>query len=137
MLVSKPSSSDSSGCLLITTAYSKHQHWFTDFSTVVPLASLDHRCLCAVASTSPGVVTLTINMSFQSTMNFLTMYAVQHPLPPSGKSSNFSCLQKPIHHNLPVTAVSSLVWPGYVIWTHDRSPCLYSAAPQSLSFDGD
>ena len=48
-------------------------------------------------------------------MNFKTMYAVQHLLPPSGKNLKLTCLQKTICHSLPVIPDSSLVLPDSVI----------------------
>ena len=44
MLTLHPSLSDSTGCLSITAACSKSQHWFINFYTVVLLAILDHPC---------------------------------------------------------------------------------------------
>ena len=31
-----------------------------------------------------------------------------------GQEQGTACLQKPIHHSLPLTPVSSLGWPGFV-----------------------
>ena len=44
-ILSHPSSTNSTGCLLITTACSKLLRWSTNYSTVAPLAILDHSCL--------------------------------------------------------------------------------------------
>ena len=58
-------------------------------------------------------------------MIFLMMYAVQHLLPPSGKSSKRTSLQKPTGHSLTVTPLSScLTWLCY--WTYDYSVCFCS-----------
>ena len=40
---------------------------------------------------------------------------MQHLLPTSGKSSQFTCLQKTIHYCIPVTFTSSLVWHASVV----------------------
>ena len=61
ILVSHLSQNDSTGCLSITTSSSNLQNYFTNFSTVILLAILDHPRLIAAAPTVPGIVALTIN----------------------------------------------------------------------------
>ena len=80
-----------------------------------------HSSVSALTPTVPGIVTLIVNtlqflhstqqstsqsnilaivfplMLLRSRMNSLMMCAVKHQLPPSGKSSKLTCLQKPIH----------------------------------------
>ena len=106
---------------------------------MVLLPILNRFCLSAVAPIVPGVVTLIVNtlhflnsthpslsksdslaivlplMLLRSGMNSPVMCATQLQLPPSGKSSELTWLQRSIHHSLQCHPCVSLVWPGYVI----------------------
>ena len=116
-----------------TVVSSKLQHWFINFYTVVLLPISKFSCLSAVVPIVPGVVTLIINMLqflrfthqrlsqsnilaivlplmlLRSGINALMMCAAHHKLPPSGKSSKLTCLEKPIHHSTPCQPCVSLV----------------------------
>ena len=48
-------------------------------------------------------------MALRSGVNFLMMCVVQYQLPPSGKSSKLTCMQKPIRHSFPCHPCVSLV----------------------------
>ena len=95
---------------------------FYRFYIEVPLPILNHSCLSAVIPIVPDIVTLIVNtlqllhsthpslsqsnilaivlplVLLRSGMNSLIMCTVHHPLPPSGKSSKLTCLQR---HSLP------------------------------------
>ena len=101
---------------------------------MILLPTLDQSLLFGVVPTVPGLVTLIVNItcfinitksnphsaSHPNTLvlvlflmlprfgvTFLILYTVPYIiLPPSGKSSNLTCLQKPIFHSLPVIPLS-------------------------------
>ena len=138
MLMLHPFYRNSTGCLLSTVVFSKLQHLCINFCIVVLLLISNRSCLLVVVPIVLGIVTqiantlqflLTIHQ-FSSQPNILTivlplmlprsgmtslkMFAVQHQLPPLGRSLKHTCLQKPTHHSLPCHIRVSLVRPGYV-----------------------
>ena len=134
MLLSHPSLRDATGCLSVTAACSKLQHWFINFSPVAllsyfgPSLSLSS-CSYSTRHSHPDCYYLSVppfhSSLYKSVKHFGHSFvfvapkiwndlpdnvkAVQHLLPPSGKSCKLTCLQKPIHYSLPVTPASYLV----------------------------
>ena len=116
----------------------KTAHLCINFCIVVLLLISNRSCLLVVVPIVLGIVTQIINtlqfplsihqfssqpnilaidlplMLPRSGMTSLRMFAVQHQLPPSGRSLKHTCLQKPTHHSLPRHIHVSLVRPGYV-----------------------
>ena len=121
-----------------TVVFSKLQHLCINFCIVVLLLISNCSCLLVVVSIVLGIVTQIVNtlqfplsihqllsqpnilaivlalMLLRSGMTSLKMFAVQHQLPPSGRSLKHTCLQKPTHHSLPRHICVSLVRPGDV-----------------------
>ena len=101
-----------------------------NFYIVVLLLISNRSCLLVVVPIVLGIVTQIVNtlqfpfsihqslsqpnilaivlplMLRRSEMTSLKMFAVQHQLPPSGRSLKHTCLLKPTHHSLPITSVS-------------------------------
>ena len=137
MVMLHPFYRNSTGCLLSTVLFSKPQHLCINFCIVVLLIS-NRSCLLVVVPIVLGIVTQIINtlqfplsihqfssqpnilaiflplMLPRSGMTSLKMFAVQHLLPPSGRSLKHTCLQKPTHHSLLRHIRVSLVRPGYI-----------------------
>ena len=125
MLMLHPFYRNSTGCLLSTVVFSKPQHLCINFCIVVLLLISNRSCLLVVVPIVLGIVTQIINtLQFplsihqflsqpnilaivlplilpRSGMTSLKMFAVQHQLPPLGRSLKHTCLQKPTHHSLP------------------------------------
>ena len=92
---------------LITKPCSRPKHWpkafFTEVFQVIFEPSLSpSSCSYSTRHSHPDGQYFTL-----PGMNFQTLYAVQHLLHPSEKSSKVTCLQKPFHHSLSVTSASS------------------------------
>ena len=118
-------------CVLLCYPVSIHMSQL--LSTGRPISSSNHSCLLVVVPIVLGIVTQIVNtlqfllsihqplsqpnilvivlplMLLRSGMNSLKIFAVQHQLPPSGRSLKHTCLQKPTHHSLPCYVCVSLV----------------------------
>ena len=122
MLMLHPFYRNSTGCLLSIVVFSKPQHLCINFCIVVLLLTSNRSCLLVVVLIGLGIVTQIVNtlqfllsihqslsqpnilaivlplMLLRSGMTSLKMFAVQHQLPPSERSLNLTCFQKPTHH---------------------------------------
>ena len=79
---------------LSSCSYStRHSHPVLQYFTVPPFHLLVYK------SNILAVVLPLMNL--RPGINSLITCSMQHQLPPLGKSSKFTCLQKPIHHGLP------------------------------------
>ena len=112
MLMLHPFYRNSTGCLLSILLTSNRSCLLVVVPIVLGIVTQIVNTLQFLLSihqslSQPNILAIVLPlMLLRSGMTSLKMFAVQHQLPPSERSLKYTCLQKPIHHSLPVTSVS-------------------------------